>query len=124
MRDKVNLAEAFASFDELWAPRVVAALNGQHVRIAKVEGTFCWHRHEDEDELFYVVAGRLVIHLRDEAGERTVTLEPGELFVVPRGVEHEPVAEAGTRILLFEPADVVNTGDVENERTKRDLEHL
>jgi mannose-6-phosphate isomerase-like protein (cupin superfamily) len=117
---KVNLAAAFASFDERWSPRIAAELNGQHVKLAKLEGPFVWHRHEDEDELFLVVQGRLVIELRDGA----VTLEPGEFVVVPRGVEHRPFAEGEVHLLLFEPAGTLNTGDVVNERTVPALTRL
>ncbi len=117
---KVNLAAAFASFDERWSPRVAAELNGQQVRLAKLEGPFVWHRHEHEDELFLVVQGRLTLRLRD----RDIELEEGELFVVPRGVEHLPVAEAECHVLLFEPASTRNTGEVESERTVRALKRL
>jgi len=110
---KVNLREAFARFTEQWSPKLVAELNGQHVRIVKVEGEFVWHRHDDEDELFLVVEGRLRIELRD----RVVELEEGELLVVPRGVEHRPVATEEAWVLLFEPAATVNTGNVRGDRT-------
>lgn len=117
---KVNLAVAFASFDERWSPRIAGELNGQHVKLAKLEGPFVWHRHEAEDELFLVVKGRLVIELRDGA----VTLEGGEFVVIPRGVEHRPVAEGEVHLLLFEPAGTLNTGNVEGDRTVRTLERL
>ena len=117
---KVNLAEKFSLFDEHWSPKLVGELNGQHVKIAKVQGEFVWHRHDDEDELFLVVKGRLVIKLRD----RDVTLGEGELFIVPRGVEHKPVAEEEAHILMFEPASTLRMGNVENERTVADLERL
>lgn len=117
---KVNLADAFDSFDERWSPRIAAELNGQHVKLAKLEGPFVWHRHEAEDELFFVVKGRLVIELRDGA----VTLEPGEFVVIPRGVEHRPVAEGEVHLVLFEPAGTLNTGDVVDERTERTLKRL
>ena len=109
----VNLSDAFASFDERWSPRVAAELNGQHVKLAKLEGPFVWHRHEAEDELFLVVEGRLVIELRD--GE--VSLDAGEFVVIPRGVEHRPVADGEVHVLLFEPAGTLNTGDVQDDRT-------
>lgn len=115
--DKINLKEKFKLFDEYWSPRIVAALNGQHVKLAKLKGTFDWHHHQQEDELFLVVAGELLIRLRD----RDVRLAAGELFVVPRGVEHQPVAEEEVHVLLFEPASTLNTGNLENERTRRDL---
>lgn len=111
--EKVNLAEKFSLFDAYWSPRLVGELNGQHVKLVKVKGDFVWHRHDDEDELFLVVQGRLVIELRD----RAVTLEAGEFFIVPRGVEHRPVAQEEAHVLLFEPAATLNTGNVQDERT-------
>ncbi|MDI3404774.1 cupin domain-containing protein [Streptomyces cavernicola] len=103
----VNLAEKLSQFSELWSQKKVAALNDYEVKLAKVKGEFVWHTHEDTDELFLVISGRLTIQLRD--GD--VVLEPGELFVVPRGVEHCPVADEETAILLLEPAGTLNTGD-------------
>ena len=111
--DKVNLAEKFGLIDEYWSPRVVGELNGQTVKIARLKGEFVWHRHEAEDELFLVVQGRLVIELR----ERAVSLEEGELFIVPRGVEHRPLAPEEAHVLMFEPIGTLNTGNVRNERT-------
>ena len=113
MSDVVNLERAFGSFDEMWKPRVAAELNGQEVKLVKLRGSFVWHHHEAEDELFLVVKGRLRMELRD----RTVVLEEGEMLVVPRGVEHRPVAEEEVHVLLFEPAGTVNTGNLRNERT-------
>jgi mannose-6-phosphate isomerase-like protein (cupin superfamily) len=106
--DKVNLAEGFAKIEESWRPRVAARLNGQDVKLVKLEGPFVWHHHEAEDELFLVLKGHLDMEFRD----RTIPLEPGELLVVPRGVEHRPVAAAGTEVLRFEPAGVLNSGNV------------
>jgi mannose-6-phosphate isomerase-like protein (cupin superfamily) len=114
--DKICLADKLAAFDERWSPRIVAELNGQHVKLVKLEGEFVWHRHEHEDELFLVLVGTLVMRLRD--GE--VRLEPGECLVVPRGVEHQPVAEGEVHVLLFEPASTLNTGDVREARTVDD----
>jgi len=111
--DKLNLAAAFRSFDEPWSPRIAGEVNGFHVKLAKLEGEFVWHSHAEEDELFLVVDGQLTIRLRD----RDVSLGPGELFIVPRGVEHLPIAEPTAQVLLFEPASTLNTGDVRNERT-------
>lgn len=111
--DRVNLAEKLGLFSEHWSPRIVAELNGQHVKVVKLEGEFVWHHHEAEDELFLVLKGRLRMQFRD----REVTLGPGELIVVPRGVEHRPVADEEAHILLFEPAGTLNTGNVRNERT-------
>lgn len=106
--EKVNLAAGFETITEPWRPRVAASLNGQEVKLAKLQGAFVWHHHEAEDELFLVVSGRLRMEFRD----RAVDLGPGELIVVPRGVEHRPVAEEGAEVVLFEPADVLNTGNV------------
>lgn len=117
---KVNLAHKFSLFDEHWSPKVVAELNGQHVKVAKLQGPFDWHHHEDEDELFLVVKGRLVLQLR----EGDVELEEGELFVVPRGVEHRPVAEEEVHVVLFEPASTLNTGNIRNERTQEELDRI
>lgn len=110
---KVNLADALASFSEPWQPRIVGELNGQHVKVVKLQGEFVWHHHEAEDELFLVLKGLLTMQLRD--GD--VVLREGELFIVPRGVEHRPVAHEEAHILLFEPAGTLNTGNVRNERT-------
>lgn len=104
--EKVNLAEKLARFDDYWHPRVVGELNGQHVKLVKFKGEFVWHHHEEEDEMFLVVDGRMRIDLRD----RTIALEMGEFLVVPRGVEHRPVADEEVHVLLFEPAGTVNTG--------------
>ena len=118
--EKINLADKLSQFDEHWSPRIVAELNGQHVKLAKVKGEFEWHHHEDEDEPFHVLKGRLTIEFRD----RSVELGPGECLVVPRGVEHRPVAEQETHILMFEPASTLNTGNVRSERTVEDPERL
>lgn len=112
--DKVNLADAFASFTEAWSPRVAAAVDDFEVKLAKLEGDFVWHHHADADELFLVVRGRLQLRFRDRDD---VWLEEGELFVVPRGVEHLPVAPAECHVVLIERAGVVNTGSAGGERT-------
>ncbi len=117
---KVNLKEKLASFEEHWSPKIVGALNGQLVKIAKLSGEFVWHHHKNEDELFYVVHGSMRIELRD----RTIHLEEGEFFIVPRGVEHKPVAENECHIMLFEPESTLNTGNVRNLLTKKDLESI
>ncbi len=111
MSDKVNLAAAFAQIAEHWRPRVAAELNGQEVKLVKVKGEFVWHHHDAEDELFLVVAGRLLVEFRD----RTVALGPGEMLVIPKGVEHRPVAGEEVQMLVFEPAGVRNTGNVVHE---------
>lgn len=110
--DKVNLDQKLALIDEHWRPKVVGALNGQEVKLVKLLGEFVWHHHEHEDELFLVVSGQLRIEFRD----RSVTLDPGEFLVVQHGVEHRPVAEAEVAVLLFEPADTRNTGNVIDDR--------
>ena len=117
---KVNLHDKLAQFHEHWSPRIVGELNGQHVKLAKLKGEFVWHSHADEDEFFLVLEGRLTIELRDGS----VDLEPGEFYIVPRGVEHRPVAAEETHVLLFEPATTRNTGDVVNERTVHDPERI
>lgn len=111
--EKIVLAEKLAAIPGPWQPHVVAELNGQEVKLAKLEGEFVWHHHDHEDELFLIVSGLLRMEFRD----RTVELGPGEMIVVPRGVEHRPVAPVPTAILLFEPAGTLNTGNVRNERT-------
>ena len=110
---KVNLAQKLALFDEHWTPKIVGQLNGQYVKLAKLEGAFVWHQHEAEDEMFLVLAGSLTIQL--EAGD--VVLEKGEFLVVPRGVRHRPVADREAHVLLFEPCSTAHTGDVRTERT-------
>ena len=112
--EMVNLDAAFDSFEERWSPRVAAELNGQAVKLAKLEGEFVWHSHADADELFLVRSGELTLELRDRPD---VHLGSGELVVVPAGVEHRPVADGVAEVLLFEPAGTRNTGDVEDERT-------
>ena len=117
---KVNLSEKLQQFTELWSPRIVGELNGQHVKLAKLEGEFVWHHHEQEDELFLVLRGHLSLHLPD----RIVELDEGEFFIVPRGVEHKPVAAAETHVLLIEPASTLNTGNIRNKHTVEVLERL
>ncbi|HVU88755.1 MAG TPA: cupin domain-containing protein [Pirellulales bacterium] len=117
---KVNLKDKLALFAEHWSPRIIAELNGQHVKLVKLLGEFDWHHHADEDELFLVVRGRFRMDFRDHAE----WVEEGELLVVPRGVEHRPVAETEAHVLLFEPASTLNTGNVESERTVREPERL
>jgi len=118
--EKVNIAQKFTQIREFWKPYIAAELNGQLVKLDKLKGEFVWHHHENEDEMFLVVKGRFRIEFRD----RHVWLEEGEFIVVPRGVEHRPVAEEEAWILLFEPASTLNTGNVENELTQRELERV
>lgn len=109
----IRLNEALAGISAPWQPLIIAELNGQHVKLAKLLGEFIWHHHADEDELFLVLQGTLMMHFR----ERVVTVKEGECLVVPRGVEHKPVADEEVHVLLFEPAGTLNTGNVRNERT-------
>ncbi|MDX2494536.1 MAG: cupin domain-containing protein [Desulfuromusa sp.] len=118
--DKVNLKDKFSQFDEHWQPKIVGELNGQYVKLAKLKGEFVWHQHETEDELFMVINGKLLIKLRD----RDVTLNPGEFFIIPRGVEHIPIAKEEVEVMLFEPKSVVNTGNIQDERTLDTSEYL
>jgi mannose-6-phosphate isomerase-like protein (cupin superfamily) len=120
MMEKVNLAEKLARFSAHWQPKIVGELNGQQVKLAKFKGPFVWHSHEHEDELFLVVRGRFRMELRD--GD--VELDAGEFLIVPRGVEHRPVADEEVEVLLFEPAGTLNTGNVRDERTLERLERL
>jgi mannose-6-phosphate isomerase-like protein (cupin superfamily) len=120
MLDKINLNEKLAQFSEHWSPRIVAELNGQQVKLARLKGEFIWHSHRHEDELFLVLQGKLLMRFRDH----DVTLEVGEMIVVPAGVEHMPVAEEEVHILLFEPASTLNTGNVRDERTVENLERI
>jgi mannose-6-phosphate isomerase-like protein (cupin superfamily) len=116
----VNLAAKFAQFADPWNPRIVGELNGQHVKLVRLAGAFTWHAHEAEDELFLVVAGAFRMEFRDH----TVDLSAGEFLIVPRGVEHRPVADVEAQVLLFEPASTLNTGNVRNERTVESPERL
>lgn len=118
--DKVNLREKLALFSEQWSPKIVGELNGQMVKLVKFQGEFVWHHHDNEDELFLVVGGRFRMDFRD----RAVWLEQGEFIIVPRGVEHRPVAPEEAHVLLFEPASTLNTGNVQNERTVTRLQSL
>ena len=120
MLEKVNLVEKFGQFDEPWSPKIVGELNDVYVKVVKFEGEFVWHHHDDEDELFWVVSGRMRMELRD--GD--VTLEPGELIIVPRGIEHRPVADGETHVVLIEPKTTLNTGNVRDERTVDELDRI
>lgn len=116
----INIQEKFSKFSGHWSPRIIAQLNDYHFKIAKVQGEFVWHDHQETDEMFFVVKGQLEIHFRDGV----VTLSEGEMFVVPRGVEHKPVAEHECHILLIEPAGTVNTGGVVDEKTITNTEWI
>lgn len=123
--DKINLEQKFALFSDHWSPKLIGELNNFAVKIVKVRGEFVWHHHEQEDELFFVVKGRLLMQVRDAPGsQRDIWLEEGELIIIPHGLEHRPVAEEETQLMLLEPATTVNTGTVRSERTVRDLERV
>lgn len=114
----INIDEKLAQFDATWTPHIIAELNGQQVKLAKLEGEFTWHDHANEDELFLVLTGRLRMQMKTATGETTEQLvEPGEIIVIPRGLEHNPIADPGTSVLLFEPAATKHTGDKILERT-------
>ncbi len=117
---KVNLSEKFAQFTERWSPKIVGEVNDAYVKIVKFQGEFLWHHHEHEDELFLVVKGRMTMKLRD----RDLSVGPGEFVIIPRGIEHMPVAEEETHVILMEPMTTLNTGNIKNERTHQDLERL
>ena len=118
--EKINLEQKLSLFSDHWNPRIVGELNGQHVKLAKLKGEFVWHHHEHEDELFFVLKGKLRMEFRD----KSVEVKPGEMIIVPRGVQHKPVAEEEVHIMLFEPASTLNTGNIENERTRKELQRL
>lgn len=118
--EKVNLQQKFSLFNEHWSPKIVGELNGQQVKLVKINGDFVWHKHDDEDELFFVVKGDFIMELRD----KNIELKEGEFLVVPRGVEHRPVAEQEAWIMLFEPESTLNTGDLIDEKTKMELERI
>lgn len=118
--EKVNVEEKLSAFCDYFNPRVVGELNGQQVKLVKFQGEFIWHHHDHEDELFYVVKGSFDMQMRD----KTVTVNAGEFLIMPRGVEHKPVAKEEVEIMLFEPATTLNTGNVENEMTVKSPEKL
>jgi mannose-6-phosphate isomerase-like protein (cupin superfamily) len=118
--EKVVIAEKLSQFADHWNPRIIGELNGQQVKAVKLKGEFVWHHHNHEDELFMVIKGKLKMEFRD----RTIEVNPGEFIVVPRLVEHKPVADEEVELLLFEPASTVNTGNIENELTKKNLQKI
>lgn len=120
MIDKINLAEKFARFQEFWQPKIAGELNGSYVKLVKFKGEFVWHQHEAEDELFLVVKGRMAIKFRDG----NLALKEGEFAIVPKGVEHMPVAKEEVWVVLLEPKSTLNTGNVRNERTVENLERI
>ena len=116
----VDLKEKFSQFSDHWRPKIVGELNGQLVKLAKLKGEFVWHHHENEDELFMVIKGKLTIRLRDEE----IHLAEGQFFIIPRGVEHMPVAREECHVMLFEPKTVLNTGNIVNDKTVKDIEKI
>jgi mannose-6-phosphate isomerase-like protein (cupin superfamily) len=118
--EKVNLSEKFSQFTDYSNPRIAGELNGQQVKLVKLKGEFVWHHHDNEDELFYVVKGSFDMHLRD----KIITVNAGEFLIMPRGVEHKPVANEEVEIMLFEPATTINTGNIENDITRKELEKI
>ena len=117
---RINLTEKFQKFDDYWSPKIVGNLNDSYVKLAKFKGEFVWHQHDNEDELFLVVKGNLLIKLCD----RDIYLEAGEFTIIPKGVKHLPIASKEAHILLIEPKATLNTGDVINEHTQKDLERI
>jgi len=118
--EKINLSEKLNLFTEHWSPKIIGELNGQHVKLAKLQGEFFWHHHEAEDEMFLVLKGELLLKFRD----KDVVVKEGEFIIVPAGVEHLPVAEKEVSVLLFEPKSTLNTGNVQNERTLKALDSI
>jgi mannose-6-phosphate isomerase-like protein (cupin superfamily) len=118
--DKVNIAEKFKLFNEYWSPKITGELNDSYIKFAKLKGEFEWHFHENEDELFLVVKGSLVLKLRD----KDINLGEGEFFVVPKGVEHLPIAQEEAHVIFIEPKSTLNTGNVQDERTVNELETI
>ncbi len=116
----INIKEKFDLFDEHWTPKLIGELNGQSVKIAKVKGEFVWHNHKDEDELFYIIKGTLKIELEGEM----LTLQEGDMTIIPRGIEHKPIAEEEVWLMLFEPTNTKHTGEVEHELTKKNIEKI
>jgi mannose-6-phosphate isomerase-like protein (cupin superfamily) len=123
--EKINLQQKFTLFSDYWNPKIVGEVNQFEVKIVKVKGEFVWHHHDQEDELFFVVKGRLLMQVREEfENQRDIWVEEGELIVIPHGVEHRPVAEEETHLMLLEPTTTVNTGTIHSERTVLHVERL
>ncbi len=117
---KINISEKLSLFSEYWNPKIVGELNGQQVKLAKFKGKFIWHKHENEDEMFYVLNGKFKMEFRD----KTIEVNEGEFIIVPKGVDHRPVAEEEVHVMLFEPETTLNTGNTNNKFTKEDLENI
>jgi mannose-6-phosphate isomerase-like protein (cupin superfamily) len=122
--DKVNLAQKFSLFTQHYQPKIVGEVNDSYVKLVKLQGEFMWHHHDHEDELFFVVKGILRMKVRDDGGERDFTVQPGEFIIIPRGVEHLPSAEEETQVMLLEPKTTLNTGNIDSERTLRELQRI
>jgi mannose-6-phosphate isomerase-like protein (cupin superfamily) len=120
----VNLAEKFSSFQDCWSPRIAGEINDMYVKLAKLAGEFIWHKHDNEDEMFLVIQGVLRMKIREEGSERELTIRPGEYLIVPKGMEHLPIADEETHVVLLEPKSTLNTGDVVNERTRSELQSI
>lgn len=118
--EKVNIEEKLNKINDYWNPRIVGELNGQQIKLTKLQGEFIWHKHDDEDEMFFIISGDFVMQLR----EGSVNVKPGEFIIIPKGVEHKPVANGEVHLMLFEPASTLNTGNVKNEFTKEKLERI
>ena len=114
---KINLLQKFGLFDEQWTPKIIGELNGQHIKLSKLQGEFVWHKHDNEDEAFFVVKGSFTMELRD----KNIELNEGEMIIIPKGVEHKPVAKEEAWVMLFEPAGTLNTGDVLDQKTVSEL---
>ena len=121
---KINLAQKLSGFQDHWSPKIVGELNGQQVKLVKFQGEFVWHRHDAEDELFLVVHGSFRMDYREGREERKIDLRAGEFLIVPRGVEHRPVADQEVHVMLFEPAGTLNTGNVRGELTAENLDRV
>jgi len=122
--EKVNYAQKFSLFTEHYKPKIIGEVNDLHVKVVKLQGDFLWHHHDNEDELFLVVKGALRMRVREDGAERELLIMPGEFVIIPRGVEHLPSAEEETHVVLLEPKTTLNTGNVESQRTVRDLQHI
>ena len=122
--EKVNLAQKFSLFTEHFQPKIIGEINDTYVKVVKLQGEFLWHHHDIEDELFFVVKGRLRMKVREDGAERDIVVGPGEFIIIPHGVEHLPSADEETHIVLLEPKTTLNTGNVENERTVPELQRI
>lgn len=120
MVNKINIEEKLGLINDYWNPRIIGELNGQHIKLAKLKGEFIWHKHIEEDEMFLVISGKLIIAFRD----KNIELLPNEFCIIPKGIEHRPIANEEVSIMLFEPISTLNTGDIQNEFTKASLTNI